>query len=207
MTDNLEDFSVSFLAATLGVRREGFYDWKKRSKADNRDGELISILKQLRVKHPAYGVRGLMDSLPDGVRPSYGKLYTICRDNGLLQCRRRPRCLTKSDQEAQKADDLVQRDFTADAPCEKVLTDITEVECKDGKLYVCPVLDCFGAAIVGLSMDVNTRAGLAVSALESAVNRFGVSSGMIVHSDRGSQFTSHLFRDTLDTIGFRQSMG
>ena len=207
IAENLDDFSVSLMCATLGVRREGFYDWHKRSNNGNRDAALISILKQLRKKHPAYGVRGLMDSLPENMRPSYGKLYVVCRDNGLLQCRRRPRCLTKADPEAQKSDDLVQRDFTAQGSNEKVLTDITEVECKDGKLYVCAVLDCFDAAIVGLSMDTNMRTELCVDALQSAVNRFGAAAGMIVHSDRGSQFTSHLFRDTLESLNLRQSMG
>jgi transposase InsO family protein len=88
-----------------------------------------------------------------------------------------------------------------------LLTDITEMKCRDGKLYLCPVLDCFDAAIVGFSMDDNMKATLAAAALKSVVVRWGNMADCILHSDRGSQFTSQLYRGALEAHGFRQSMG
>lgn len=149
----------------------------------------------------------MIDELPDNQKVSYGKGYRLCRDNGLLTKRRNPKSLTKADPAAQAADDLVQRDFTAAIPNDKWLTDITEMQCKDGKLYLCAVLDCFDGAIVGHSMDCNMKTPLCTAALNSAVMRFGRRKDRILHSDRGSQFTSHLFRQTLEAKGFRQSMG
>ena len=149
----------------------------------------------------------MLDTLPEEQKVSYGKGYRVCRDNGLLTKRRTPRSITKADPSAQSAEDFVQRDFTASAPNEKLLTDITEIVCNDGKLYLCPVLDCFDAAIVGFSMDNNMKAPLCTAALSSAVSQWGRSGGCIIHSDKGSQFTSRLFRETLDAKGFRQSMG
>ena len=149
----------------------------------------------------------MLDELPEHEKVSYGKGYRVCRDNGLLTKRRKPKSLTKADPAAQASDDLVKRDFTADAPNRKWLTDITEIACKDGKLYLCPVLDCFDGAIVGHSMDSNMRATLCTAALISAVLRHGQRKGTILHSDRGSQMTSHLFRQTLEVKGFLQSMG
>ncbi len=168
---------------------------------------MVSALKELRKKHPCYGVRSLLDALPEEEKTSYGKGYRVCRDNGLLTKRRTAQGITKADPAAMASEDLVRRDFSADAPGEKLLTDITQVNCKDGKLYLCPLLDCFDAAIVGFSMDDNMKASLVVAALESATRRYGNMKDCILHSDRGSQFTSRLYRSQLEEEGFRQSMG
>jgi len=149
----------------------------------------------------------MLDELPEHEKVSYGKGYRVCRDNGLLTKRRIPKSLTKADPAAQASKDLVKRDFTADVPNKKWLTDITEMVCKDGKLYLCGVLDCFDATIVGHSMDWGMKTPLCTAALSSAVRRYGKSDDCILHSDRGSQFTSHLFRQTLEAKGFFQSMG
>jgi len=191
----------------LHVRREGYYDWLNRPSQSQRDEKLVSALSEIRKQHPAYGTQSMIDELPEATRPSYGKGYRICRDNGLLTKRRTPRGITKADPEKQAAEDLVKRDFAAETPNVKWLTDITEMQCGDGKLYFCPVMDCFDAAILGFSIDTNMKATLAAAALNSAVSRYGRSDGLIVHSDRGSQFTSHLFRETLENKGLLQSMG
>lgn len=149
----------------------------------------------------------MLDELPETLKCSYGKGYRVCRDNGLLTKRRKPRCITKADPQAQKAEDLVQRDFSAAAPGTKWFTDITEISCVDGKAYLCGILDAHDRALLGHSMENHMRTELCTAALMSAARRFGHEPGCIVHSDRGSQFTSHLYREVLDTQGFRQSMG
>jgi transposase InsO family protein len=178
-----------------------------RPTCEERDRELVSALKEVRKNHPCYGVQSMIDELPKCQKVSYGKGYRVCRDNNLLTKRRKPKSLTKADQMAQASEDLVKRDFTATAPNKKWLTDITEMQCRDGKLYLCGVLDCFDGAIVGHSMDDNMRTTLCTAALNAAVARYGSHPGCIVHSDRGSQHTSHLFRQTLEAKGFLQSMG
>lgn len=69
------------------------------------------------------------------------------KGNLLKPTRRHPSGLTKADAAAQKADNLIQRDFSADTPNHKWLTDITQIPCADGKLYIAPVLDCFNGEI------------------------------------------------------------
>lgn len=149
----------------------------------------------------------MIDELNNIPKPSYGKAYLICREYGLLTKRRKPHGNTVADPAAQASEDLVQRNFTAAQPNTKWLTDITEMQCKNGKLYLCSVLDCFDAAIVGFSMDTNMKTPLCTAALNSAALRYGRVQGCILHSDRGSQFTSHLYHETLESKGFRQSMG
>ena len=198
---------MALCCAALGVRREGYYDWRKRPSREQRDEQLASALKEIRQRHPAYGVQSMLDELDSVCKPSYGKGYRVCRDYGLLTKRRKPHGITVADPAAQAAEDLVQRNFRADEPNTKWLTDITEMQCRNGKLYLCAVLDCFDAAIVGLSMDTNMKTPLCTAALNSAVLQYGRKEDCILHSDRGSQFTSRLFRETLVNKGFRQSMG
>jgi transposase InsO family protein len=97
------------------------------------------------------------------------------------------------------------REIELEAPNQKWLSDITEIPCSDGKLYLCPVLDCFNGEIVGLAMDDNMRKELCIQAFENAC-KVRNARGMIFHSDRGSQYTSQAFRDCLASRGAIQSM-
>jgi putative transposase len=83
-------------------------------------------------------------------------------------------------------DDLVCRDFTADAPNELWLGDITEHGTKEGKLYLCAIKDVFSNRIVGYSIDERIKSRIAVNALNNAVARRGSVAGCILHTDRGS---------------------
>ena len=104
-------------------------------------------------------------------------------------------------------DDLVGRDFTATAPNQLWLTDITEHRTGEGKLYLCAIKDVFSNRIVGYSIDTRTKSGLAVRALGNAVARRDDVAGCIVHSDRGSQFRSRKFLRALARHGLVGSMG
>ena len=209
--ENRGDASVSFCCAVLEVRREGFYEWQRgksaREKRKKRDTQLASALAQARKQHPCYGTQSLIDALPEARKCSYGKGYKACREHGLLTKRRNPRCITKADPEAQAAEDLVQRDFTADMPGTKWFTDITEIKCMDGKAYLCGILDGWDSGLLGHSFENHMRTELCTAALMSASRRFGHEPDCILHSDRGSQFTSHMYREVLGNQGFRQSMG
>lgn len=150
----------------------------------------------------------MRDALPSTIeKPSYGKCYRLCRDNNLLHRRKTPRSITKRNPEEQLSEDLIQRDFKAAEENSKWLSDITEVKCVDGKLYLAAILDCFDGAIVGMSIARHKRAELCVSALKSAIGRYGKKHGLILHSDRGSQYTSHEYREHLAKYQVLQSMG
>ena len=128
------------------------------------------------------------------------------KKGGLLKApARRPQSLTRADAAAQKAENLIRRNFTAAASNQKWLTDITQVTCADGKLYIATVLDCYNGEIVSLAMDDSMKKGLCVRAFEGARQSRDVRS-MILHSGRGSQFTSAAFRKTLARYDAVQSM-
>jgi putative transposase len=103
-------------------------------------------------------------------------------------------------------DDLVRRIFTADAPNQLWLTDITEHRTDEGKLYLCAVKDVFSGRIVGYSMDDRMKSAIAVAALRNAIG-LRRPRGTVVHSDRGSQFRSAKFVRTARDGGLVGSMG
>jgi transposase InsO family protein len=149
----------------------------------------------LRLKQPEYGHED-----------SYSTVYRVMKKHGLLQKKKkRPHAITEEDKEAEKSENLIKQDFTADEPNKKWLTDITEVPTADGKLYVSPILDCFDGMIVGLTMDDNMRKELCIDAFKQAYNRYDAY-GMVLHDDRGRQYTSVRFREELASRGAIQSM-
>jgi hypothetical protein len=87
IAQNRDTSSITLCCAALGVRREGYYALKKRPSHADRDLALRSALKKVKEKHPSYGVRSMIDALPETIKISYGKGYSICRDYGLLQKR------------------------------------------------------------------------------------------------------------------------
>lgn len=144
--------------------------------------------------------------IQEGEAVSYSTVYRVMKQNGLIRKpRRHPNSITREDAAAQKSENLIGRDFTADEPNRKWLSDITEVPCRDGKLYVAAIMDCCGGEIVGLAMNDHMRKELCIQAFESAC-RTRYARGMVFHSDRGSQFTSYAFRESLAKRGAIQSM-
>ena len=139
--------------------------------------------------------------------PSQRTVARIMKDNGLIhKKRRRPNSLTESDKDAQKSDNLLNQDFHAEEPQCKCVTDITEVPTLDGKLYITAIEDCYNNEVLGLSMADNMKAGLCVGALTAAIKAHPGMRGAVVHSDRGSQFTSVEYRFALVKYGLIQSM-
>ena len=108
--------------------------------------------------------------------------------------------------ERTKADDLLKRNFTADASLKKCVTDITEIKAKDGKLYVSAIFDCYDLMPNGLAMVDHMRAELCCETLKHACLRYPEIRRAIVHSDRGSQYTSSAYRTAIQKYGIVQSM-
>ena len=203
-------WSVRQLCSELHVSESGYYRSLRRAGCQKRRALLLVKIKAIIRQFPEnenYGARRIHLALrQQGEDISYSTVYRTMKENSLLhKVKRHPNGITKEDAAAQKAENLIARDFTADAPNKKWLTDITEVTCSDGKLYIAPILDCFDGQIVGLAMDDNMRAELCIRAFESACKHYGAH-GMILHSDRGSQFTSAVFRQSLARHGALQSM-
>ena len=139
-----------------------------------------------------YGVRRMQIALEQrGIKCSLSTIRrAMARGNLLHEDRRSPDGLTKADKKAIWPQNIIKQDFSAQEPLRKLLTDITQILCKDGKLYVSPLLDCYNGEIISLAMDTNMKKELCIKTITEAYKNFDIKSGAIIHSDCGSQYTS-----------------
>ena len=151
--------------------------------------------------------QALMLKYPEEKIPSERTVCRIMEETGLShRPKHRPNGITKADRSARKSDDLLKRDFTAERPLEKCVTDITEIPAQDGKLYVSAVFDCYDLGVLELAMADNRKSDLCVSTIGNAHKAFPSICGAIIHSDRRSQYTSAPYRAERNRYGIVQSM-
>lgn len=194
------------MCKALKISESGYYRWLK-NQAKQTSRELLTVkIKAIIAEHPDnsnYGIERILTALSQkGITVCRQKVYRAMSESGLLHKSRRPRGITKATTEIQEKENLIKRDFKSDKPVTKLLTDITEVQCSDGKLYVSPVMDCFNGEIIALEMRENMKKELCVD----TIKQLGKLNGAILHSDRGSQYTSEAFRDELKRRGILQSL-
>jgi len=172
---------------------------------------LLAEIHKILGEHPDndnYGVERLMLALKQrGINRSYSTVKrAMAKGNLLHESRRSPDGLTKADKKADRPENIIKQDFTATEPDKKWLTDITQVACSDGVLYIAPVLDCYRGEIVSLAMDTNMKKELCIKAISDAYKLRNPGDGVIIDSDAGSQYTSKDYKDTLGGFHAIQSM-
>lgn len=206
---------IAFYCRTLHVSRQGFYQYLANKDRPWKYQPVAAIMLEILeedVCNDTYGRIRMYQALnlkrPEHVDiPSERTVYRIMEKIGISHHpRRKPNGITKTDREARKSDDLLKRDFRAEKPLSKCVTDITEIKGSDGKLYVSAIFDCFDSSVIGLAMDTNMKAPLCVQTLENAAKAYPDLRGAILHSDRGSQYTSQIYRDAIHKYGIQQSM-
>ncbi|MFI5609451.1 IS3 family transposase [Amycolatopsis sp. NPDC051903] len=143
-----------------------------------------------------------------GRRVNHKCVGRIMRQRGVVGLtRRRRRSLTKPDTVAAPVPDLIGRDFTAPAPGQRLVGDITYLPIQQGWLYLATVIDLHTREVIGHAMAEHMRAELVRDALDLALRRGLISDDAIFHTDRGSQYTSQRFRSALSGHGVRSSVG
>jgi transposase InsO family protein len=172
-------WSVTALCRVLQVSESGYYKYLRNKNKPYKYADLLKQIYELLKEDPEnanYGVKRIYEYLKNykNYRGSYSTIYRICKENNLMiHYKRHPKGITNADSEAQKAENLIKQDFTAKNPNEKWLMDITEIPCKNGKLYLAPVLDCYDGSIRGFKMDTNMKAELCVEAFKRACREDG----------------------------------
>ena len=155
-----------------------------------------------------YGVDRILSALEQRkhIKCSRRTVYRAMQEGNLLHQRRTPHGITKATDAIQEKENIIKRDFTSNKPITKLLTDITEVQCSNGKLYISPIFDCYNGEIVALEMRDNMKKELCIDTVKQLKQRYGNLEGVLLHSDRGSQYTSDAFRSILSTYGMIQSL-
>ncbi len=201
---------VLMMCEALGVSRSGFYAWltRPRSQRDLHDEVLGGQVRQSFLgSDRTYGARRVWhDMLAFGHRCGLHRIERLMRAQA-LRARPRRRGLPKDVGERSAiADNVLDRQFQADAANQKWVADFTYIWTAEGWLYVAVVLDLYSRRAVGWSMQASMTSQLVADALMMAVWRRGRPVALLHHSDQGSQYTSEHFQELLKEQGITCSM-
>jgi putative transposase len=196
----------------LEVSPSGFYEWRKREVSET--AKRMEILKVkietlFYLNGEEYGYRRIHAELVRaGESVDDETVRKLMRGLGLYPCQPRPWRHSLTEQgPSGPIPDLVNRDFTAENPGEKMVGDITYIPTWQGWLFVALVIDCATRKIVGWAMDDNYKTPLISEAIKMAARNMELPERSIFHSDRGSNYTSKEFAGVLEELGIRQSVG
>ncbi|MGB6162440.1 MAG: IS3 family transposase [Pseudonocardiaceae bacterium] len=206
-------YTITAMCEWLEVSTSGYYEWVDRpDSATTRRRQFLALLmiKAFEESDETYGHRRVHAQLLRwGQHCTPELVRSMMRELGLVPCQPRPwrHNLTESDPCAGPIPDLVHRDFTADAPGEKMVGDITYIPTWEGWVYLATVIDCHTKAVIGWAMDDNYKTPLIDKAIRMAARNYHLAPGAIFHSDRGSNYTSRRFAEALESLNIRQSVG
>ena len=210
---NRHDLGVEPICTMLQIAPSTYYSFKSRpvSARASRDVVLGTMIKVLfDANYGVYGARKMWKAMHRaGETIGRDQVARIMRRMGLEGVRRGGKVFTtRPDPKANRAPDLVDRQFTAVRPNALWVTDLTYVPTWSGMAYVCFIVDVFSRTIVGWRVAANMRTDMVLDAVNMACFHRGARlDGLIFHSDAGSQFTSIRYTERLDEIGARPSIG
>ncbi len=179
----------------LDVHPSGFYAWLKQpeNKQERRRNHLLGLIKKFWLgSGGVYGYRKIYSDLrDDGEMCGINQVYRLIKSEGLQSQRgyRKPRA--RSGTESIVTPNRLDRSFNPDAPNQSWVTDITYIKTYEGWLYLAVVIDLFSRRVIGWSMKSRITKELVLDALLMAVWRRSPKAKVLVHSDQGSQYTSH----------------
>ena len=205
--------SIEWMCKRLGVSSSGFYAWRKRqpSTRAKKDEQLKVLIKaSFDESRKTYGSPRIHEDLRDdhGEKVGRNRVIRLMQEEGLhARARKRFKCTTMSDHDQPVAANLLDREFTADAPNRRWVGDTTEMlTTSGGKFYLAAIVDLYSRLCVGWALSAVNDRHLTMRALEEAIRRRCPGAGLMHHSDQGSTYASEDYRDLLDANGITCSM-
>lgn len=208
---NSSHFSVTKMCQTMDVSRSGYYAFLKRpeSKRTKRQREVLERIRAIhKENHEIYGAPSITAELNEtGTPVSRGMVARLMRKNGIRsKIRKKYKVTTDSNHNLPVAENILNRNFNSEVRSRKWVSDITYIGTDEGWLYLAGILDLFDGAIVGWSMNSRMNKSLVIDTLTEACRRRNPQPGLLIHSDRGSQYCSKEYQKELSKRKFVCSM-
>ena len=206
------EHTVSILCRCLRVTRSGFYAWQRRPESTHaRDDRRLKVLVRASFEESKqrYGSPRIHEDLIEQHESvSRKRVIRLMQEDGLqARARKRYKVTTMSDHDQPVAANLLDRQFAAEAPNQRWVSDTTEfVISSSGKLYLAAVLDLFSRFIVGWAVSAVNARHVTIKALEMALKRRCPDIGLLHHSDQGCTYASEDYQDLLEARGIVCSM-
>mgnify|MGYP001484006335 CR=1 FL=1 len=205
-------YPVQALCKLAQVSRSGYYKWLSRpdegTAKQQRDRQLTQwILDGFRKTKGIYGYPRMTAWLrrEHGCCVNHKRVYRLMKQAGIQALIRQKKRYWKNICEGNKAENLLNREFTAERPNEKWVTDITYLPYNGKHLYLSAIQDLFSKEIVAYQISERNDLSLVLDTVKQAVKKEGVT-GVLIHSDQGFQYTSHKYKDLLQQYTMKRSM-
>jgi len=203
-------FSVERMSKILGVSKQGFYKFLRRTPS-SRERENIRVASSLKTAHMAsrrtYGHRRLYQELrAQGYSISKKRVIRLMKINNIIPKYKKPfRVTTMSNHGLRASPNILRREFGANAPNQKWVSDISYIPTKEGFIYLAVIIDLFSRQIVGMQMSTTLSTRLLTDSFNQAMLHRSPCH-LLFHSDQGVQYASLEFRNLLDKNKITQSM-
>ena len=211
MEENRSTFPIEKMCQIFKISRSGYYKWENK-KPGNINKENDMLLKKIQIIYDdnkgCYGSPRITKQLnKDGIKCGENRIAKIMRKNNVkAKTKKRFKITTNSKHNYPVAPNLLKRNFSASEINQKWVGDITYIYTKEGWLYLSAILDLCSRKIVGWSMSDRITKALTMKTLKNAIARRSIADEIILHSDRGSQYACHDFKNLLAENNFIQSM-
>ncbi|USB32392.1 IS3 family transposase [Paenibacillus sp. YPG26] len=200
---------IADLCQLFGVSKSGYYAYLKR-KGNDRDAEAKQQIRKVYKRYEGkYGYRQLQLFLwkDDGIWMNHKKVLRLMQKLGIQASIRRKRRVSPAYQTGERvAENLLKRDFTAEKPNQKWVTDVTQYRVGERWLYLSAIKDLFNNEIVAYQLSERNDNELVLQTFAKAFAKQKDVTGLVVHSDQGFQYTSHAYHDMLPKVGAQISM-
>lgn len=206
-----EDLNILLLCDIAGISRAAYYQWLKRTPS-GQELQNEEIIKEMKILHEKvdgiYGYRRMKLNINRrfGQNFNHKRIYRLMKIAGIQSVIRRKKKAYKRSTPQHIAENVLNREFTAEKPNEKWVTDVTELKYgSTKKAYLSAILDLYDGSIVSYVLGHSNNNNLVFKTLDQATN-FLNGSHPLIHSDRGYQYTSYGFKRKIDKAEMTQSM-
>lgn len=204
-----QEYPVLVMCRLFGVSRSGYYDYCKRIGRPEPDTELAEVLRGQQERcRQTYGYRRMWLWLEkQGVHHNPKTVLRVMKKYDLLAEIRRARKWVQMEEQTHKYENLLNREFQADHPNRKWVTDISYIHTGQGVLYLSMIRDLYDNSIVAYKMATQQTVSLVLDTIRLAKRKEKVAAGRLqLHSDQGSQYTSQAYFDLTKEYGITPSM-
>ena len=211
LKEHQEEYNIKKACRILKISRSGFYEFltRRKSKRAIENEALSEIIESTFYEHKGrYGARRIQKVLEQRkIKVNTKRISRLMSERGLLaKGSRKPYRYRPNTKSYDEKENILNQVFKTMDKNRVWVSDITYVSTKHGWLYLAIFLDIFSRKVVGWSMDTRIRESLVLSALNQAIGREHPPEGLIIHTDRGAQYTAKSFQSILLNHGFKQSM-
>ena len=205
-----KQFPIGKMSKIFGISRSGYYRFLKQEQGQRQQEQAVLLREITRVFYDhkkRYGSPRVYEELKTmGIQCSENRVAKIMKANKLV-AKMPKKWKAKKLSAKEKKPNLLKRNFSAEIPNDKWVSDITYVQTAKGWVYLCAVMDLFSRKIVGHAVEGHMKKELVIKALKQAVSRRGAQKKKVIfHSDQGVQYGANELNEYMKQLGFVGSM-